>query len=131
MSDDSPPWWDGLTEKQRRFCEAFAENGGRAEPAAKEAGYAKPNVEGSRLLDNARVRAALELLRQATTSQKIATREERWEFWTAMMRGKEPGEPKDRLKASELLGKSQGDFIDRVDATTRIIVEHVREAIDG
>jgi hypothetical protein len=73
----------------------------------------------------------LERLRESTTSQAIATREERQSFWTAMMRGEEPGEPKDRLKASELLGRSQGDFIDRVDATTRIIVEHVHEAIDG
>ena len=44
----------------------------------------------------------------------------------------DPGmEMKDRLKASELLGKSQADFIDRYDATTRIIVEHVHERIDG
>ena len=124
-------WWDGLTEKQRRFCEAFSANGGRAGPAAEEAGYGKPGPEGTRLLRNANVSIALERLRESTTSQAIATREERQSFWTAMMRGEEPGEPKDRLKASELLGRSQGDFIDRVDATTRIIVEHVHEAIDG
>lgn len=111
LTDDQ--WWDGLTEKQRRFCEAFAENGGRAVPAAEEAGYSRPDPEGARLLGNARVKAALERLRLSTTSQKIATREERQAFWTAMMRGEEPGEPKDRLKASELLGKSQGDFIER------------------
>jgi len=125
------PWWDGLTELRRRFVEAYCSNGGNALDAAAAAGYKQPHPEGARLLQSATVIQAIERLRLATTNAAIATREERQSFWTAMMRGEEPGEPKDRLKASELLGKSQGDFIDRVDATTRIIVEHVHESIDG
>lgn len=113
-------WNTGLTERQRRFCEAFAANGGNAMDAARQAGYARPAQEGARLLENAGIRAALEALRKSTTSAAIATREERQALWTAILRGQEPdrgGLPpsiKDRLKASELLGKAQADFIDRL-----------------
>jgi len=111
------PWWEGLTEKQRRFCEAFAENGGNAFAAARAAGYRKPKQQGSENLEKPGIRAAIDAMRKEQTTKSIATREERQSFWTAMMRGEEPGEPKDRLKASELLGKSQADFIDRKEIT--------------
>lgn len=54
------------------------------------------------------------------TSARIATSRERQEFWTAVMRG-DPGyeaEMKDRIKASELLGKTQGDFANDASVTT-------------
>lgn len=112
------PWYQGLTEKQRRFCEAYAGNGGNAMAAAKEAGYQKPKQEGARMLENAGIRAALEDLRRRQTNRAIATREERQSFWTTVMR--DNGQMmKDRLKASELLGKCQADFIDRVDHSSR------------
>lgn len=123
-------WHDGLTERQRRFCEAYSANGGNAQAAAKVAGYKKPNPQGAENLKKPSVRSALEALRQSRTNDAIATREERQAFWTETMRNKGV-EFKDRLKASELLGKSQADFIERIDATTRIIVEHVRESLDG
>lgn len=116
MSD----WHTGLTERQRKFCEAFAANGGNGTDAARQAGYKSPEVEAARMLKLAKVAAALEAMRRATTNAAIATREERQAFWSSVMRGTlagEDGEPpkfSDRLKASELLGKSQADFIDRV-----------------
>lgn len=125
-------WYEGLTQKQRRFCEEYAANGGNGTAAATVAGYSKPDVEAARTLRIVKVASALEALRLETTSAAIATREERQEFWTRVLRGDEPGvEMKDRLKASELLGKSQADFVDRVDATTRIVVEHRQEKLIG
>jgi phage terminase small subunit len=126
MSD----WHDGLTEKQRRFCEAYSANGGNALAAAREAGYKKPNPQGAENLAKPTIRDAIDRLRLSYTNSAIATREERQTFWTNMLRDPNVAE-RDRLRASELLGKSQADFIDRVDATTRIIVEHVHETIDG
>jgi phage terminase small subunit len=126
MSD----WHDGLTEKQRRFCEAYSANGGNALAAAREAGYKKPNPQGAENLAKPIIRDAIDRLRLSHTNSAIATREERQTFWTNMLRDPNVAE-RDRLRASELLGKSQADFIDRVDATTRIIVEHVHETIDG
>lgn len=116
MSD----WHTGLTERQRKFCEAFAANGGNGTDAARQAGYARPDPEGSRLLGKARIAAALEAMRASHTSAAIMTREERQALWSAIARGEaldghgEAPKFSERLKASELLGKSQADFIDRV-----------------
>ena len=110
-------WHADLTEKQRRFCEAYSANGGNALAAARKAGYSQPEKQGSQLLGNSRITAALDVLRQEPTRAAIATREERQAFWTRVMCDQEPEGPglalKDRLKASELLGKSQADFLDR------------------
>jgi len=48
--------------------------------------------------------------------RKIATREERQAFWTNVLYGKEESDTKmsDRLKASELLGRSEADFTDNL-----------------
>ena len=113
---DENPWHLGLTEKQRRFCECYSANGGNCTRAAAEAGYKKPHPEGARLLRNATVAAALEKMREKTTSSAIATREERQMFWTNIIND-ENVEFQHRLKASELLGKSQADFIDRKEIT--------------
>lgn len=46
----------------------------------------------------------------------IATRHERQQFWTNVLQDKLPGVEvalRDRLKASELLARSEGDFIER------------------
>ena len=105
-------WHDGLTEKQRRFCEAFSANGGNALDAARKAGYSKPHPQGAQNLQKATILRALESLRLEHTSSAIATREERQAFWTSVMRSRRE-EMKDRLRAAELLGKSHADFIDR------------------
>lgn len=130
MTSRSDNWFDGLTERQRRFCEAYAGNGGNAMAAAKEAGYKKPHPQGAENLQKPTIIAALESMRAERTSASIATIDEVQRLWTDMARDTS-SDPKDRLKASELLVKSQGGFLERVDATTRIVVEHVREAIDG
>jgi len=107
-------WWDGLTEKQRKFCEEFSANGGNALQAATVAGYKKPHPEGVHCLQKATIQKALEELRKSTTNSAIMTREERQMMWTSVIKDK--AERMDsRLKASELLGKAQGDFIDRVE----------------
>jgi phage terminase small subunit len=105
-------WHKGLSEKRRRFCEAYSANGGNAVDAARKAGYAKPDPEGARLLGNARIRQALESLRESTTDAAILTREARQKLWTKIALD-ESEKVEARLRASELLGKSQGDFLER------------------
>lgn len=105
-------WHDGLTEKQRTFCETYAENGGNAYQAAIKAGYASPQTQCHRLSENVVIRAALEKLREVPTKQRIATREERQSFWTQVMADSSQ-DMKNRLKASELLGRAHVDFVER------------------
>lgn len=104
-----------LTYKQRRFVAAYS---GNATQAAREAGYSGSDetlaTAGTRLLRNDEIRSAL--TKRETTASKgpIATRAERQAFWTKVV--DDPAvKMTDRLKASELLGKSEADFVDRLE----------------
>lgn len=111
-----------LNPKQQRFVDVFD---GNATAAARLAGYegsdASLAVTASRLLKRADVKAALALrnakeVRGAAAkvvAGAIASRQARQEFWTKVMEDT-GAEMKDRLKASELLGKSEADFTDKL-----------------
>jgi hypothetical protein len=58
-SDPAAPPTKPLTTKQRAFVEAYLANGFNATKAARDAGYKSPHPEGSRLLQNATVAAAV------------------------------------------------------------------------
>jgi phage terminase small subunit len=117
-------WFDGLTERQRRFVEVYSSNGGNALDAARVAGYRQPHPQGAENMQKPTVRAAIEALREETTTNSILTREARQKYWSRIIRGEEldsDGKPpaiRDRLRASELLAKSQGDFLDRTEIST-------------
>ena len=103
-----------LSERRRRFVDAYmGEAPGNATKAAELAGYSPKTAyaQGSRLLKNAEIRQAIDARQE--TDPKVATRAERQEFWTWVMH--DPAVPwKDRLRASELLGRSCADFLDRL-----------------
>jgi phage terminase small subunit len=111
----------GLSERQRRFVELYmGECAGNATEAYMRAGY-KPKDRrsaescGERLLRNVEVIEAIGV--RSSARPEVATREERQAWWTSVMRG-ELGDDADvyaRLRASELLGKSQLDFKERVE----------------
>lgn len=102
-----------LTPKQQAFVEAYAGNGTEA---ARLAGYSGSDavlaVTAHDLLRNPKVAAALEARRKAPSAKRIASREERQAFWTSVL--DDPNAAmNDRLRASELLGKSEADFVER------------------
>jgi Phage terminase, small subunit len=105
--------WDGLTAKQKRFVELFE---GNATQAALSAGYSKKTAAaiGKENLRKPLIVAAIRARENKTIRPLIADRETRQKFWTDTMLDSEQ-EMKDRLKASELLGKSEGDFLDRIE----------------
>ena len=89
---------DRLTVMQRRFVEAFDSN---ATAAALKAGYSPKtaHVQGCRLLKLDKVQAAIEARTRSASKKRIATREERQAFWTAVIY--DPSEAtRDRLRAS-------------------------------
>lgn len=100
-----------LTPKQLRFVELYE---GNATEAARLAGFKQPQSQGPRLLNNVAICNAIEKRTNKALGKRIATREERQEFWTQTMLDDSAKMP-DRLKASELLGKSQADFTDKVE----------------
>jgi len=105
-----------LTDKQQRFADVFM---GNATQAAIDAGYSEKTaeVQGSRLLRNVKVLEAIKNRQMERKTSTIASREEIQQFWTDVMTGLESEDMKDRLKASELLAKSEGYFLDRHEVT--------------
>lgn len=102
-----------LTIRQQRFIEAF---NGNASAAATAAGYKYPDRLGARLMKMPAIRAAILARENEIRDAAIATRAERQTFWTAVMRDADM-KTTDRLRASELLAKSEGDFIERRELT--------------
>ena len=101
-----------LTARQRRFVEAYD---GNASEAARQAGYSPkwadkfgPNLIGK----NREIAAAIREREEKRVNSLILSREERQIFWSNVVR--DPDEDmKNRLKASELLGRSEADFLEK------------------
>lgn len=102
-----------LSPQQKKFVQAYM---GNATEAAIAAGYSAKTArsQGQRLLTNVDIKKAIEQRETKETNKLIATREQRQEFWTKIMYD-DQADMKDRLKSSELLGKSQADFTDKTE----------------
>lgn len=102
-----------LTAKQKLFAEAFDGNGTEA---CRRVGYkGSDNVLAQQARENLRnpqIVALIEARQTAKARPLIATREERQRFWTETM-ADAGADMVHRLKASELLGKSEADFTEK------------------
>jgi len=103
-----------FTTRQQRFIECYS---GNATQAAIQAGYSEKTARsaGQRLLTNVDIQSAIRSREEQRRAELIADREARQQFWTAIM-WDESESMTARLKASELLAKSCGDFLERIDA---------------
>jgi hypothetical protein len=98
-----------LTTKQQRFIDCYAGDiKGAAEKAGISYGYARNLMTKGDIVEAIRSRQETEV-----RPKDIADRQERQAFWTQMMRDAEQ-DAKDRLKASELLGRSEADFTENL-----------------
>jgi phage terminase small subunit len=89
-----------------------------ATQAAIRAGYSAKTAYsiGGRLLKEVEVAQAISKKQTHLDGKAIATRVERQQFWTRVLLGmEEDAKMADRLKASELLGKSEADFTDKLE----------------
>jgi len=105
----------GLSVKQRRFIEAY---NGNATEAAIAAGYSPKTArsQAQRMLTNVDISKAIYDRENERIDSLIMTREERQALWSEIARDKDENIMA-RLKASELLGKSEADFIERKEVT--------------
>lgn len=106
-----------MTDKQATFVREYLVDM-NATLAVKRTGYSQRTAysKGQRLLKNDEVRAAISAAMSERKDELSATRAQRKAFWTAVMLDTDVG-MKDRLKASELLGKSKGDFTEKREVT--------------
>ena len=105
----------GLSLKQKVFCEEYAANGGNGTQAAITAGYKNPNVISAQNLIKLSIIDYIDSLTKDAANERIMTAQERQEFWSSVARGEVEATMTERLRASELSGKGQGDFIERKD----------------
>jgi phage terminase small subunit len=105
-----------LTPKQKLFCEFYV-GCGNASESARLAGYSEKSSRavGAENLTKPDIKKYIESLTQAGSNARIATAIERQEFWTSIMRGQLFEVDDKQIKASEILGKAQGDFINKVE----------------
>lgn len=122
-----------MTAKQKRFCDEYLIDL-NATQAAIRAGYSKnyANTNASKLLQNTTVKKYIDERMAEKEDSLIAKQDEVLKYLTAVMRGEsrssvlamagdgfqevieKPPDEKERLKASELLGKRYNLFSDKV-----------------
>ena len=124
-----------LTTKQQRFVDFYD---GNATEACRKAGYKGNentlNQMANKLVRNGKIKTAIEKREKLSNKRIIMDRESRQELWT--MIALDINERTDtRLRASELLGKSEGDFIDRHELSGNIAIEEykrdIKEKVDA
>ena len=107
-----------LTAKQQKFCDYYIETGNGSESYKRAYTSCKKDdtarVNASKLLTNANIVEYIEERNKLLENDRIADMKEVKEFWTTTMRN-ERVEDKDRLKASELIAKTNGAFLDKVE----------------
>jgi phage terminase small subunit len=104
---------DALPPKRRAFVIALVgEAAGNQTEAARIAGYASPKAEGSRLLTFGDVAAAVKAMRVPAERAKVLGIDDLRGLWSDFALDGDVS-TRDRLKATELLGKSQGAFVER------------------
>ena len=125
--------------------------------AAEKAGYANPINNSSRLAKNEDVKAHFNEITKDIVNDKIDTAAQRQEFWTAVKNNDPsvcdpvldkdgntipdflnggvkvyPIKMADRLRASELLGKAQQDFVERTQVDVNIsVISQLMSDIEG
>jgi len=111
-----------FTTKQQRFIDFYD---GNATDAARKAGYKQAERSGLQNVGKRRIIQAIKEREQKRKKGPIATREERQKFWTDTMRNTDI-DIKDRHKASELMGKSEADFTEKIVQDQEIKIEIVK-----
>ena len=110
-----------LTAKMEHFAQLLFQGYSQADAyklaypaqARQRPGTLYPNA--SRLAANSNVIARLAELRAAVVAPGILDAIQRQEFWSHIICD-DSKDTRDRLRASELLGKAQGDFIERTES---------------
>lgn len=106
-----------LTSKQLKFIAAYDGNGTKAARLAGYKGNDKTLAEVAK--ENLRkplIAAAIKKRQDKECAPLIASRQERQAFWTEVFKRRTVSMA-NRLRASELLGKSEADFTDKTEVS--------------
>ena len=112
-----------MNDRQKRFAEEYAANP-NATAAASAAGYSPKSARaiGAENLTKPYIAAYIRELQQKAEEARIADITEVKQFLTSVMRSEEEN-TKSRLRAAELLAKSAGELIQKVDVSAQVEAE--------
>ena len=118
-----------LSVKQQKFVDCY---NGNATEAAIKAGYSKKTARqiGQENLTKPYIFGLIKERQGKEQKKGIMSRQERQLFWSNTIRDTSI-EIQHRLKASELLGKSEADFIDNVKTNIQEMPKIVVEFVGG
>jgi phage terminase small subunit len=118
-----------FTTKQKLFIDAYC---GNASEAALKAGYSKKTAPfiGAENLKKPQIALAIAERQNKRETKLIGTREDRQKFWTEVYNDT-TASMSDRLRASELLGKSEADFTDKLAHEGGVVVQMGRVIKNG
>lgn len=107
-----------LTPKQQAFADYYIQTGNATEAAIK-AGYSKKTAKetGYENLTKPHLQEYIEEKQKELEGNRLADITEVREFWTEAMRNPD-NSMKDRLKASEMIARTSGAFLDKVEMKT-------------
>lgn len=103
-------------ERCKIIAENYCNNGYNKTQALKDAEYSPSYARsgrGLKIYDDARVKAHITAIIEEKKEKAVATRMQRQQFWTETYQDTSHN-ISDRLRASELLGRSEADFTDNI-----------------
>jgi phage terminase small subunit len=104
-----------LNSKQKTFCEEYILDNNAAQSAIR-AGYSEKTARaiGAKLLTKVDIRNYIALMRNTIIRDKEKIINDNIEFWRKV-RDSATEDTKDKLKASEMMGRYAGMFVDKVE----------------
>ena len=102
-----------LTERQKKFIDYYIQTGNATE-SCRLAGYKGNNLDRIGYENLRKLEIFIKPRIEQLDLERTANLEEIFEFWTSIIRD-EDIKISDRLKSSELLAKSQGAFVEKIE----------------
>ena len=123
-----------LTAKQEKFVNCIIE--GMSQADAYRSAYNTSRMtdktiheSASRLVNDSKVSARLQELREQLSSKSIMTAQQRMEWLTQLINNPEEGTT-DRLRAIDIMNKMQGEYVQKVEANVQNEVTINVELVD-
>lgn len=123
-----------LTPKQEKFVQGIIEGMSQAD-AYRSAYNVKKMTDksihesASRLMNDVKVAARLQELRDQLTKSTIMTAQQRLEWLTELIKSKEESTT-DKLRAADIMNKMQGEYVQKIEADVKNDVTINIELVD-
>lgn len=117
---------EGLTVRQKKFCDEYLKNGNATQSYIK-AGYSASEdvaaVNSHKLLRNTKIKTYIAQKQEKIEDESIMSIQEAQKFLTDIAKNK-TDRTNDKLKAVELLMKMQGAFLDRLNVNAEVKMDY-------